>query len=266
MALRQHIHWATFVVLLGISLTLLFRFNAYQGSVWFSAASASAGAVAQARAEVEMYAFLKAENARLTEQNLALQQKMSIMRWRLRQAKHVPDATERRLAEQMKEREMIAARVVSNSVAQRDNLLTISAGSAEGVEKDMGVVSARGVVGIVHTVGVHHSTVIPILNSRSSISCRLRRSGHFGYLRWEGGSPLVAWLDDVPHHAKVEIGDEVETSGFSDIFPEGIFVGRVTGKGYTRDGQALRLRVALSTDMSRLTEVMVVRREADEQE
>ncbi|MCD8265980.1 MAG: rod shape-determining protein MreC, partial [Prevotellaceae bacterium] len=49
-----------------------------------------------------------------------------------------------------------------------------------------------------------------------------------------------------------------ETSGFSKIFPEGIFVGKVTKVRDSEDGQALQLSVQLSVDLSRLNEVLVV--------
>ena len=48
--------------------------------------------------------------------------------------------------------------------------------------------------------------VMPLLHEKSNISCQLRGTGYFGYLKWDGGSPTIALLVDIPRHAKVEKG------------------------------------------------------------
>jgi rod shape-determining protein MreC len=104
----------------------------------------------------------------------------------------------------------------------------------------------------------HFSIVQPLLNSRSRISCRLRDTQYFGYLKWEGGSPLYAILDDIPRHARFKVGDIVETSGFSSVFPPGIFVGKVSKIENSDDGLSYKLQVHLGTDFSRLQDVCIV--------
>ena len=83
----------------------------------------------------------------------------------------------------------------------------------------------NGIVGIVYQTSAHYAIVLPVLNSKSSISCKIRRTDYFGSLKWSGGSSLYAWLRDIPRHSEFSLGDTVVTSGHSAVFPEGIPVG-----------------------------------------
>ena len=139
-----------------------------------------------------------------------------------------------------------------------DGYLVIDRGSADGIRPEMGVVGGGGVVGIIYLVGEHHSLVLPVTNSKSSISCCVRGSHYFGYLLWDGGSTRRAHVDDVPRYAKVRTGNIIETSGYSSVFPPGIFVGRVHRVTNSSDGQSYRLDVVLGTDFGNVRDVNVV--------
>ena len=154
---------------------------------------------------------------------------------------------------------LIPAKVVSNTVDKANNLITIDKGSLDGVEKDMGVACGSGVVGVVYLVSSHYSVVIPVLNVTSSrISCAIRGRGYFGYLQWYGGDPSVAYVEDIPRHARFKRGDWVETSGYSAIFPPGVLVGKVTNIYNSPDGLSYRLKVKLTTDFACLRDVCVI--------
>lgn len=160
---------------------------------------------------------------------------------------------------------LIPARVVDNSVRQKDNMLVINVGSNDGVEPEMGVVSGTGVVGIVSQVTPHYALVMSVLNSHSSISCRLRGTEYFGYMKWKGGRTLRASMDDVPRHARIKKGDIVETSGFSAVFPPGIFLGKVAEIRNSSDGMAYELEILLSTDIANIRHVNVIRNHSKEE-
>ncbi len=256
--IRNHIHWLVFVVLEAVSLTLLFRFSPYHNSVWFSRMVQLHGRVAEWQSQVEHYARMQKENEQLTQRNITLQQNVQALRTEIRRLTHQPDYTETSLAERVANLTLIPAKVCDNSVSQRDNMMLINRGSRHGVRPEQGVISGTGVVGIVRNVSEGYAQVLPLLNSRSSISCRIRGSEYFGYLHWTGGNPLLATLDDVPPHARVKVGDAVETSGFSNIFPEGIFVGRVEKLGFSPDGQSLKIYVRLSNDLANVRDVTVI--------
>ena len=122
----------------------------------------------------------------------------------------------------------------------------------------MGVACGNGVVGVVFMTSKHYSVVLPALNSKSNISCAIAGRGYFGYLHWSGGSPRIAYVDDIPRHAKFEVGDTIVTSGYSAVFPPGILVGKVTKFENSDDGLSYRLRVLLSTDFANLRDVCVI--------
>ena len=100
--------------------------------------------------------------------------------------------------------------------------------------------------------------ILPTINVKSNISCSIRHSNYFGSLQWDGGSSLYAYLNDVPRYAKIKVGDYVETSGYSTVFPSGIFVGRVVSVDNAPDGLSLQMKVNLSTDFGALSDVCVV--------
>ena len=259
--LAKYYHWLIFFILEVVSFVLLFQFNHYQNSVWLTTANAVVGRIDLWERSVLNYLTLGQVNEQLMRRNLLLQQNNDELQRRLAELTHDSTQTERLLAERLQGVRLLPAKVVTNSVMRRDNYITISAGEADGVEPEMGVVSGTGIVGIVYMTSRHYSIVMPLLNQHSRISCRLRDSQDFGYLRWEGDNPLHAVLDDIPRHARFKVGDIVETSGFSSIFPPGIFVGRVRAISNSDDGLSYKLKVLLGTDFSRLQDVCVVAQE-----
>lgn len=251
-------HWIVFLLLETASLVLLFRFNAYQGSIWFTQANHVAGRVLEWENRVIAYSNLGQVNHELQEANLELQTEVDVLRHRLAELEHDSTFTERLLAEQLAQIRRIPAQVINNSIRDRENLIVINRGSDDGIENEMGVVCGTGVVGIVSQTGRHYAIVLPVLNSHSSISCRLHDTEYFGYMKWNGGSPLRAFIDDIPRHAKIEVGERVETSGFSRVFPPGIFVGKVKRVLNSDDGLSYKLEIQLSTDFARLRDVAVI--------
>lgn len=256
--LKENFHWVVFLVLELLSGFLLFQFNSYQGSVWFTQANAISGHVLEWQQELMSYVHLKQQNKLLTERNLSLQLELQQLREEYATLKHDSTYGERRQQTLLSHYRLIPARVVGNSVHRKDNYLTINRGSADGVQPEMGVVSGTGVVGIVAKVTPHYALVMSLLNSHSSISCRIRGTNYFGYLKWSGGSSLRAHIDDIPRHARCKVGDAVESNGFSNVFPEGIFIGRVAQIHDSADGLAYQLEVHLSTDLAHLQDVSVI--------
>lgn len=255
---RKNSYLLLFLVLETVSFILLFRFNHYQGSVWLSSANEVAAGVQNLYTGIERYTALGQVNERLTSENLRLQMENARLRKALTQATHDSTLTERLLADHLAGYDLIPATVVSNMVGTRHNYLVIDRGTNHGVRPEMGVVGGGGIVGIVYLAGANHALVIPVTNKKSSISCRIRGQNYFGYLQWDGKSLLHAAVDDIPRYARVKVGDVVETSGYSSVFPPGLFVGRIKGIGNSADGQSYRLNVTLGTDFARLSDVCVI--------
>ena len=255
--LSKYNHWFLFVLLEVISLVLLFRFNNYHGSVWFTSANAVTGKVLETRSEVESYINLAHNNEALTQRNVYLENKVAQLEEQLA-GKMKTDSLAKSLSNDTISYRLIAAKVVNNSIDKPENFITIDKGSKDGVKKDMGVVSGTGIVGIVYLVSSNYSVVISVLNAKSNISCAVAGRGYFGYLHWSGGAPNVAYVDDIPRHAHMKRKDKVVTSGYSSVFPAGLSVGEIQKVYNSPDGLSYRLQVKLSTDFSTLRDVCVI--------
>ena len=259
--LSKYHHWLLLLLLEGLSFALLFQFNHYHQSVWVTTANGVVGRIYEWENSFLRYVTLGETNRNLMRRNLILEHNNEELTRQLDILTHDSTLAERLQAEQMARLKYVPARVITNNLLRRNNFMTINKGEADGVRPEMGVACGTGIVGIVYMTSAHYAIVQPLLNSRSSISCRLRGSKYFGYLRWDGGSPLYAILDDIPRHANFKVGDEVETSGFSSVFPAGIFVGRVSAIGNSEDGLSYKLIIHLGTDFSRLQDVCVIQQQ-----
>lgn len=256
----KYYHWLLFLILEIVSGVLLFRYNSYQGSVWLSSANGVAGKVYEWRSAVTQFFSLSERNAILEQRNVELEQQLEVLRGQVADLTIDTTAVKGSMAadSQLDNYALIGAKVIANAIDSRDNLMTIDRGRADGVNADMGVVCGTGLVGVVYMASQHYAVVIPILNQRSRISCSVRGRDFFGYLNWNGGDPTVAYVDDIPRHAKFLKGEWVETSGFSAIFPPGLTVGQIVGVYNSADGLSYRLKVKLSTDFSTLRNVSVI--------
>lgn len=256
--LAKYNHWFVFLILEVVSMVLLFQYNSYQGSAWFSSANAVTGKLYEWDANVETFFSLTKVNQELTQRNAYLEQEVQKLSDSLVSATKDSSIYHRDQFALLRNYRLIPAKVVANSIDKPGNLMTIDKGSADGIHKDMGVISGTGVVGIVYLVAEHYAIVIPVLNTKSNISCMIQNRGYFGYLRWKGGVSDLAYLEEVPRHAHFKLGDYVVTSGYSAVFPPGVRVGRILHVFNSADGLSYRVQLRLSTDFARLRDVCVI--------
>lgn len=148
-------------------------------------------------------------------------------------------------------------KIINNSTNKQHNYITLNKGSAQGIEPEMGVISSKGVVGIVHSVSKNFSTVISVLNSDFRLSAKLKRNDYFGSLTWDGADYRYATLKEIPYHVELFKGDTIVTSGFSPIFPEGILVGTIDNFN-VKDGNFYTIQVRLSNDFKQLSNVYAI--------
>ncbi|MBP3259819.1 MAG: rod shape-determining protein MreC [Prevotella sp.] len=257
--LQRHFHWILFVVLEVLSIMLVLRHNSYQSSVWFSSANALTGRIYEWSSAVETFFSLTKVNEELVRRNFYQERQLSQLRRLYGEATDKATPSEQEALDRLEQYDIIPAKVVTSELHLNNNLLTIDKGSDDGVEAGMGVACGQGVVGVVHMTSSHYSIVIPVLNVKSSrISCAIRNRGYFGVLRWDGKDAGVAYVEDIPRHARFKRGEWVETNGYSSIFPPGVLVGQIREVYNSRDGLSYRLKVRLSTDFGRLRDVLVI--------
>ena len=196
--LRKHFHWFLFGVLEVISAVLLFQYNSYQNSVWFSSANMVAGRVYEWSSAVEQFFSLTKVNEDLTLRNFYLERQVTQLRRLYSEATSEISVKERQELELLSQYKLIPAKVITNELHGQNNLITIDKGSADGVEEGMGVACGKGVVGVTYLTSAHHSVIIPVLNVQSSrISCAIRGHGYFGVLRWDGRDAGIAYVEDI---------------------------------------------------------------------
>lgn len=153
----------------------------------------------------------------------------------------------------------IPARVINNNITGYNNYLTLDRGSNSGIGRNMGVVSGKGIVGVVSKVTNNFSGVMSVLHSDIRISARIKDKRHFGTLVWDGRSPQHMRLDAIPKYALIEENDIVETSGYSGIFPEGIMIGKVSGVKVESGSNFQIIEVELFNDLSSIEYIYVVK-------
>lgn len=264
--LVKYNYWFLFLLLEVASFVLLFRFNHYQQSAFFTSANAVAGKVYEISGGISAYFHLKSVNEDLLDRNMLLEQRVTALEKILKE--HAADSVRMYSLERLPQAgyTIYKANVIKNSLNLADNYITLDQGENAGIRPEMGVVDANGVVGIVYKTSAHYALVIPVLNSKSSISCKIAGSDYFGYLKWEGGDARYAYLKDLPRHAEFNLGDTVLTSGYSAVFPEGIIVGTVDDMADSHDGLSYLLKVKLATDFGRVTNVRVISRNGQEEQ
>jgi rod shape-determining protein MreC len=150
------------------------------------------------------------------------------------------------------------ARVINNTVRNRNNHMTINKGRLHGIRPDMGVIGPNGVIGIVKDVSGNFSSVISLLHSDMQISAKIKKNNHLGTILWEGFDHRKVTMLYIPPHVELEKGDTIITSGFSQIFPEGIAIGVIDEFEVRRGDNFYTIEVKLFTDFNKLGYVHVV--------
>ena len=259
-------YWFLFILLEVASFVLLFRFNFYQQSVFFTSANNVSGKVYELSGGVTSYFHLKSINEELLDHNVKLLQQVSRLEEEL--LNHQVDTTILHSLQELSHNDyrVWKANVINNSIHSIDNYITINKGSNDSICEEMGVIDGNGVVGIVYKTSPNYSLIISILNSKSSISCKILGSQYFGYLKWEHGDSHYAYLKDLPLHAEFNLGDTVVTSGYSTVFPEGVMVGTVDDMTESDDRLSYLLRVKLATNFGRIDGVRVISKNDQEEQ
>ncbi len=149
------------------------------------------------------------------------------------------------------------ARLTSNSVNKQKNFFTINKGTRHGISNDMAIIGGGGIAGVVVGCSENFSVAMSLLNLDFRVSARIKSNGYFGSLSWDGRDYRTTILSDIPQHVTVNIGDTIETTGYSAIFPEGVTIGTITG--FEKPGSDFYIiYVQLVTDFRKLQFVDVV--------
>ena len=151
----------------------------------------------------------------------------------------------------------IPATIVKVSRNSQRNYVVVNKGRADGVLPNSGIISTKGVVGIIESVDEHYSYGISLMNNKMRVSARIGRLGVAAPLEWDGRSSSSPVIKELPRHLELHPGDTVLTSGWSGIFPADIPLG-VIGQEREVDGSVKEAEVRLFTDFAALRYVSIV--------
>lgn len=239
-----------FLLLLGISLILTIQSHSFHRSRVINSANAVTGGVYEKVTAVKEYMQLKTENEGLAAENARLKSLLFNSMDSLQVESFKLDA-------QQGQYHVIQSKIIKNSYNIHENILTINSGSQQGVKPFMGVVNSKGIIGIVDITSKNYATVVSVLNIKSKINARVKKSSHFGTLTWNGKNAGLVQLIDIPRLASVKKGDTIVT-GSQSVFPENINIGTVY-QIYTDQKTNLHtLDIKLFNDMTSLGHVYVI--------
>lgn len=228
--------------------------NNYARAWYFNSTSGLAVAVNGFTTNLRNYFALRDINRALAEENRLLREEL--MRQRGAAALY---SGARHDSVRIHQFELIAAKVVNNSVSRFTNFLTIDRGLRDGVEPGMAVMGPNGIVGKVKACSNHYSVVTSLLNVDVMVSARLKRTGHFGTVQWDGSDPRYTLLKFIPRHVQPREGDSIVTTGYSGVFPENQTIGTVAEVELPSGSPFYNIRVRLAEDFGKLVFVTVVR-------
>ena len=244
-------HRLLFLLLLGISFSLVVKSHSYHRSEYVNSANAVTGAYYEKVNEVNEYFSLKQKNKDLASENALLKELLFNKKDTLITSKTL-------FRNDLNNFNVVVGKVIRNSFNVRENYITINAGKALGIKTDMGVINDKGVVGIVEKTSPDFATIQSVLNIKSKINAKIKNSDHFGSLVWDGKNVGFAQLIDVPRLASLRKGDSIVTGGNSDIFPENIPVGKIDKIFIDRKTNYYTINVRLFNDMTALGYVYII--------
>lgn len=248
-----------FLLVIGLGLTV--TAETPQRVKWLSSSSKVAGSVYQIKANLENYFELKKVNKRLSDENANLRQAL----YQSQFEKALIEGTFGN-TDTLNKFVVSPAKVIKNSVIREKNLITLNKGGKEGIVQDMGVISDKGIVGVVENTSDHFTTVISLLHSELSINASLKNTKHFGSLIWDTKTIDRCILVDLPKISNIQIGDTIVTGGMSSVFPAGIPIGQVSAYSVPNNSSFYKAEVRLFNDMSNLDQVYVIKNTLKEEQ
>lgn len=254
-AIRKNGVFIIFIFLECFALFLVFRKNIYHETLLAEASTSFTGFTNDKISAITHFIHLPETNKELQEENALLREKLVHLGIKDARTKKVTQIDSLGYKQTFT---FIPSEVINNSIIKTQNYLTIDKGRNQGVEKGDGVITNKGVIGIVSFTGQNYSRVISLLNKDIRINARIKGNEYFGTLIWDGKDARYAQLTEIPKYIKVKKGDIIETDGKSPIFPEGLIIGTVVSKSIDNVSGELKIQVKLKQDFGNLSHAYVV--------
>lgn len=242
-----------FIGLQILALIVLFRNNNFHEAEFIRHSTDWTGSVYSTRAQLSEYLRLGEINDQLSLENAQLRSAMPENYFPLR-----TDLDSIRDTLFLQRYNYRTAKVVNASVNREKNYFILDRGWKGDVRPDMGVIAGGNIIGVVKSVSEHFAIVMPVLHADFKASVRLKRSGSFGSLVWNGGDASIADVIDIPKNIPVQAGDTIVTSGFSEFYPANVTAGYVVEVDDESDNDYHIIKIRLGADFRKLDYVLVV--------
>lgn len=240
-----------FLLLFVLSLVFTIQSHSYHKSKFINSANFLSGGVYNTINNASQYLDLKSQNELLAQEN----NKLKALFYNTQTASDSIFIDSFATNTKYKLR---TAHIIKNSYNAINNVLLLDKGLNDSIKQDYGVITTKGIVGVIDNVSGNYATVVSILNSTNKISGQLKKTNHFGSLIWNGVSPNTIQLIDVEKIAPVLRGDTVITSGRSSIFPKGIPVGVIKDFKLDAAENYYEINVTLFNDMTNIEHVQII--------
>ncbi|MDB4291906.1 rod shape-determining protein MreC [Maribacter sp.] len=241
-------HFLLYIFLLMISLGFTIQSHSYHQSSFFNSSNWLTGNIYGASNGITSYFGLTDENVKLVEENKRLRNLL----FNLKQEDSVLlDSTQLSFA-------ITSGHVINNNFAKVRNYLTIDKGERDSVQPDMGVITTKGILGIIENTSSNFATVQSVLNEKSNINAKIKNTDHFGSLVWNSERYDVVQLVDIPRLVKLTVGDTIVTGGMSSIFPENVLIGTIQKFYLDTSNSFYTIDVKLFNDMTNVKNVYIV--------
>jgi rod shape-determining protein MreC len=241
-----------FLILEGITFYLLATGNNYHNSRVMNGIRVLTHGIESKISNTRNYLSLREINESLGAENIALKNSIENLTRKDNSAFLSVSDTIRR-----QQYTHTSAEVIENSVNRQKNFFTINKGRKNGISTDMAVTSFDGVAGVIVGCSDNYSVAMSLLNIDFRLSVRIKSNGYFGSLSWDGRDYRHAVLGEIPQHIYVTVGDTIETTGYSAIFPEGLTVGTISDFE-KKGGDFYKITVELFSDFKKLHFVDVI--------
>jgi rod shape-determining protein MreC len=250
--LARHNNLIIFIILEGIAIYLLVTGNNYQNARFINGIRGLTTGIEKKFNDTRNYLNLRDINENLAAENVAL--KNSIGRLIKKDNALFFSVTDSIYSQQYVH---TSGEVIDNSINRQKNFFVINKGEREGIRVDMAVTSGNSVTGVIVGCSNNFSVAMSLLNLDFKVSSRIKSNGYFGSLSWDGRDYRYARLNEIPQHVSINVGDTIETTGYSAIFPEGVMIGTVSD--YEKiGGDFYRIIVLLTTDFKKLHFVDII--------
>ena len=245
-------HRLLFLLLLLISLVLTIQSHSFHRSKVISSANFLSGGVYERINGFSEYLNLQTQNEILANENARLKSQL----FNIKDSTLVPSLDSIKGVDKVN---LIVSKVIHNSYNVYENYITIKGGEKAGIKPDMGVINSLGIIGIVDKTSEKYSTIVSILNKKSQINAKIKKTNHFGSLIWDRKNTGFVQLIDVPRLAAIRKGDTIVTGGQSVIFPENINIGTIDKIYIDNQTNYYTLNVKLFNDMTNLGHVYIIK-------